>query len=166
MGISGSGKTTVLRDFASRNGYTYLCPDDIRKELLGNAIEQSQNEKVWEDAYRRVARMLSEGKTIVFDATFTRDDQRKRFLAFVRSHGADRVQGVYVDAPLAVAKERNRMRERQIPDYAIDRMHAQIHKAPPDVTDGFDSLFTIDEHFNLVDVAATGEGEISRKKFR
>jgi len=30
IGIPGSGKTTILKEFADKNGYEYICPDDIR----------------------------------------------------------------------------------------------------------------------------------------
>jgi predicted kinase len=85
IGIPGSGKTTALKPFAEQNAYAYLCPDDIRIELTGNSADQSRNREVWAEAHKRVAHALENGETIVFDATFARDSERKNFIAF--GHG-------------------------------------------------------------------------------
>jgi predicted kinase len=152
IGIPGSGKTTVLKGFAEKFGYTYICPDDIRKELLGNAIDQSKNREVWSEAYKFVGDALQRGETVVFDATFVTEKIRAEFINFARERGAEKIQGVYLDAPLEVAKERNSGRERVIPEYAMDRMHNNLKKEPPKINEGFDSIFTLDEQQQLARV--------------
>jgi predicted kinase len=130
IGVPGSGKTTVLKRFAEENEYTYICPDDIRKELAGDAADQSKNREVWIEAYKRTEQELLEGKSVVFDATFANPDQRKDFLHFARQKGAEKIQGVYVDVDLEIAKERNSQRERIVPEHAIQRMHKNLEDFP------------------------------------
>lgn len=145
IGIPGSGKTTALKPFAEKNSYTYISPDDIRTELTNDPSDQSKNKEVWQEAYRRVAHSLERGETVVFDATFAKDFERKSFIQFARENGAEKVQGVFAAVPLEVANERNKARARVVPEHAIDRMHTMLKNNPPIVEDGFDSVFDINE---------------------
>lgn len=143
IGLPGSGKTTILKPFAERNSCTYICPDDIRFELLGDASDQSKNKEVWQEAYKRTKDALCKGETVVLDATFANSFERKDFIRFVREHGARTVQGAFADVPLEIAGERNRTRERVVPDYAMEEMNEMLNSVPPVIEDGFDSIFEI-----------------------
>ncbi len=145
VGLPGSGKTSALKPFAEKYSHTYISPDDIRAELLGDTANQSKNREVWDEAYKRTAEALQEGKTVVFDATFAKGTERRSFIDFVRAHGADKVQGVFAAVPLEIAGERNRLRERVVPEHAMERMSAMLKDEPPVMEDGFDSLFDINE---------------------
>jgi predicted kinase len=166
IGIPGSGKTTVLRKFAEKYAYVYLCPDDIRKELTGSEADQSKNSAVWSEALRRLAEEIKEGKTVVFDATFANFEQRREFLKFARDNGAEKIQGVYLDTPLETAKERNRIRERKVPEHALERMDKKLHEFPPTIADGFDSVFTLNEKQEFIEGEKEGEEGITYKEFK
>lgn len=152
IGIPGSGKTTVLKDFAQKYGYSYVCPDDIRFELSRNTKDQTRNREVWDRAYGRVASLISENKNVVFDATFANESDRINFINFARESGAEKIQGIYLDIPLELAKERNSERERVVPEYVLERMNRQLNETPPKIEDGFDTIFTLDEYQKLVEV--------------
>ncbi len=163
VGIPGSGKTTALKPLAERYSYKYISPDDVRAELTGTATDQSKNKEVWEEVYTRVAKELESGETVVFDATFARENERKDFIKFAREHGAEKVQGIFASVPLEVADERNNSRERVVPRYAMERMDKMIQEHPPEIEDGFDSIFEINEFQELENVErATEQG----KEFR
>ncbi len=166
IGLPGSGKTTALKPFAEKYSYTYICPDDIRAELLGNASDQSKNKEIWQEAHKRVAEALSNGETVIFDATFARDFERKSFIQFAREHGASKVQGVFAEVPLEIASERNHTRERVVPDHAMERMSAMLRQTPPVVEDGFDSIFYINELQELQRVEMKGEQSIQTHEFK
>jgi len=163
VGLPGSGKTTALKQFADKNSYVYICPDDIRTELTGNASDQSKNREVWTEAHKRTANALEKGENVVFDATFARDSERKNFITFAREHGAEKIQGVVVDVDFETASERNKMRDRVVPEYAMKKMHSMLSEAPPEITDGFDSIFIIDEFQKLKHVEIGGEHKIVRE---
>jgi predicted kinase len=150
IGIPGSGKTTTLKKFAEKNGYIYICPDDIRAELSGDPSDQTRNKEVWELTYKRAETAIQNGLTIVVDATFANPGQRKSFIEFLRKSGVNKIQGLYVDTPLEIAKERNQKRDRKVPDFVLDRMHASITENPPSLTDGLDSLIILDENQKLI----------------
>lgn len=166
MGIPGAGKTTALKPFAQKHSYTYISPDDIRAELSGDAMDHSRNGEVWDEARKRTVEALSKGETVVFDATFAKDFERKDFVRFVRDNGAEKVQGVFADVAFEVANERNNARERVIPEHAMKRMDGMIQKNPPAIEDGFDSMFRINEIQELQSVEIRGEHESHVREFK
>jgi predicted kinase len=156
IGIPGSGKTTVLKEFANKYGYVYICPDDIRLEMLGDSADQSKNKEVWGEAHQKMRDHLAQDKTIVFDATFTRGTERRNFIDLARDSGAEKIQGIIFDTPLDIAKERNLNRERQVPEHAIQRMSNDLNAHRPSIEDGFDAVFTLNEYQELVAVESKG----------
>ena len=145
IGIPGSGKTTVLKPLAERYGLTYINRDDIREEILGDARDQSRNKEIWEEANRRTNASLIHGTGVVLDATFVESWKRKDMISFLHEAGASPIIGVFADVPLEVAKERNRGRDRIVPDDVLEWMYKKIQSEPPTLTEGFDALIGIDE---------------------
>lgn len=166
IGVPGSGKTTALRPFAEQNSYVYISPDDIRTELTGDSKNQSKNKEVWMEAHRRVAEALLDNKTVVFDATFARDSERKSFISFARENGAEKVQGVFARVPYDIASERNSHRERVVPDHAMERIQKMLDENPPKIEDGFDSIFDINEMQELIRAEIKSEDQIINKEFK
>lgn len=166
IGVPGSGKTTVLKNFAGRYAYAYICPDDIRAEMTGDPKDQSKNREVWDEAYRRMAKGLDGGQTIVFDATLADERTRQQFLALARQYGAEKVQGVYVVVPLETAKERNAVRTRVVLEHVLEKMHGNLENNSPHVGEGFDAIFTLDEYQTLVAAEKQGNESVKYKGFR
>lgn len=152
IGIPGSGKTAVLKDFAERRGYAYVCPDDIRKEVTGDASDLSKDSLVWKEAYKRVEEQLQNGNSVIFDSTFTNDKSRKEFLGLGRKWGAEKIEGVLFDIPLELAKERNQNRERKVTEEVLEWMYKGLHKVPPEIAEGFDVIVKIDAGLALSEV--------------
>lgn len=168
IGTPGSGKTTTLKPFAQKHSYVYICPDDIRQKLSGNAMDHSRNKEAWdEEVRRRTAEALEQGKDVILDATFARQRERENFIRFARENGADKVQGVFAAVPLETADERNRARERTVPRHAMERMNEMLKNNPPIVEDGFDSVFDINELQELKRAEMrTGDNRRLEKEFK
>ena len=166
IGMPGAGKTTALRTFALTHGYVYLCPDDIRQELMGDAADQTRNDEVWREAKQRVEEHLRKGETVVFDATFAEIKARQAFVEFAREHGAERIEGIHLDVPFAIAAERNRERSRQVPERDLRTMARKLRDAPPEITDGFDALSTLDAHQELVRAEKANREKLIAREFR
>jgi predicted kinase len=148
IGVPGSGKTTVLKKLADEQGYVYICPDDVRLELTGDALDHSRNEEAWTLSYLRMEQALEGGHVVVFDATQARVRDRQEFTENARTAGATHIIGAYAEIPLALALERNSRRERVVPKYAIERMYQMFQKDPPSVEDGFDAIVPIEQIAN------------------
>ena len=145
IGIPGSGKTTVLERFAKEHSYAYISPDQIREEISGDARIQSDMRVVWDTAYRRMREALKADRSGVFDATQYKPKDRREFIEEARAMGAEKIIGVYFDVSLPVALERNRARDRNVPEHAVERMHRILGKTPPRLEEGFDVLIRADE---------------------
>jgi len=145
IGIPGSGKTTELKAYAATHGYTYISPDDIRAEISGDARVQSDMRAVWEAAYQRLKDALENEKTVVFDATQYKQEDRRDFCDKAREYGATEIIGVYFDVPLLVAQERNQARARVVPEHALRRMWKRLQDTPPSTEDGFTALVAPEE---------------------
>ncbi len=166
IGIPGSGKSTILKAFANKNNYIYICPDDIRTELTGNPIDQTKNKEVWETTYQRASEAIRSEATVVVDATFANAGQRKSFLEFLRNAGAQKIEGLYVNTPLEIAKERNASRERKVPEHVLERMSGFMKENPPEINDGFDALFILDENQEMISAEIKNKNEeVLRKEF-
>lgn len=166
IGIPGSGKTSALKPFAEKNGYMYVCADDIRAELSGDASTQLPPKKVWGIAYARIADALARGTSVVVDGTFAKPADRDSLLTFARKHGATRVEAIFVDTPLEVALKRNALRDRIVPTGVTQNMHDLLRTRPPDITDGFDAVFDLDEHHAIKHGVTLHEGEPLYKEFK
>jgi len=173
IGIPASGKTTILREFAQKYGYDYIGLDDLRLEIYGkieyetspeNEEWKKRNKETWEEVKKRVQESLLMDNTVVLDATFSTRRKRKDFLKFIRENGAEKIQGIYVDTPEEIARERNLKRERIVPEEIVDKIVSE--KEEPKIEEGFDGIFTVDEYQNLVQAEIVrGEGSL-KKEFK
>ena len=142
IGPPGSGKTMIMKSFAQRVGAAYICPDDIRVEFGLRAGDQSRNREVWEEVYWRVYENSALFEHFVIDATNARASDRVRLIQHCRQF-ADCVKGVWFVTPLEECKRRNKLRERQVPGWAIERMYRTLEQEPPDESEGFNEIIII-----------------------
>ena len=166
IGLPGAGKTTVLRNFAAHHNYAYISIDQIRTELTGDIGDNMRTPEVWDLARQKTSDLIKNGETIVFDATFKRQHNRRDFITWLRREGVRQVQGLYISTPIEVARERNSLRERPAPDEIIELTHKLITESPPDIADGFDSLFVLNKNHELTRVEIAREERTLRKEMR
>ncbi len=166
VGLPGSGKTTALKPFAEANGYVYISPDDVRAEVSGNASIQVDMREVWDLVHARTKDALERGENVVVDATFVKDWERKDFISFARANGATKVQGVFADVSYEVASERNKERERVVPEHAMERMNRFLVGDEPSIEDGFDSVFSINEFQELEKAEVSIEGKTLTRELK
>ena len=143
IGVPGSGKTTLLKkSVRARDGVVYICPDDIRFELTGNASDQTRNREVWSEAYRRIHEALEAGRDVAVDATNAAQADRLRLVEHCRLK-ASSVIGFWVRTPLEVCLQRNSKRSRVVPVASIKKMAKQLRQHPPSVKEGFDEVMEV-----------------------
>jgi predicted kinase len=143
IGVPGSGKSTVLKALAEKDGLAYVCPDDIRAKLTGNASDQTRNAEVWDRAYKQITRHLSQGRTVVVDATNAKPEDRQQLVRHCRPL-ANRILGMWFRTPLDVCLARQARRDRQVPDAYIRSSHNWLTRHPPRLSEGFDFIIEID----------------------
>lgn len=81
VGLPGSGKSTFARNVLSASpGAVVHSSDEIRRELLGDKNDQTQQALVFSTLHERVFSDLRAGKNVVYDATNINYKQRKQFV--------------------------------------------------------------------------------------
>ncbi len=132
IGLPGSGKTTWFK----RRGVTPLSSDTLRTILFDNITEQRYQDLVFSTLRSLLrARLIAKMPWNYVDATNLSPRERKQWIQMARSFGYE-VHAVFFDVPIDVCLERNRRRERVVPEDVMRRMAAKL-KAP-----GFDEGFS------------------------
>ena len=125
IGLPGSGKSCYARDYvATRHGTIIVSSDDIRQELWGDANDQQNPSKVFNEMFLRTVSAMTQGTNVIYDATNLTAKNRKATLARLRQAiGQDfiAVADVIV-CSISECKRRQGERDRKVPDEVIDRM--------------------------------------------
>ena len=144
VGPSYSGKSTVCeffkRYYKEQELPMYvICPDDIRKELLGDASDQSNGTMIFETAYESVGKALNSPlNTVFFDATSLTPTRRKPLIEIAKKHITSCFAAVMPDFTEEELTARVATRERKVP---LDVVYAQKQRMVyPTVEEGFDYI--------------------------
>jgi predicted kinase len=137
IGLPGSGKTTWFK----RRGVTPLSSDMLRTILFDNITEQRYQSLVFSTLRSLLrARLVARMPWNYVDATNLSPKERKQWIQMARSLGYE-VQAVFFDVPLEVCLDRNRRRERVVPEDVMRRMAAKL-KAPT-FEEGFSKIIVV-----------------------
>ncbi len=143
IGVSGSGKSTYLKKYVIENNFTYICPDEIREELTGDAADQSENKKVWEIAYEKLEYAINKKENIIFDSTMVNKKSREEFVKFVKNKTEQNeyvLKALVFKVPLDLCIDRNSKRERKVPEEVIKRQYEMLTNYKPEIKEGFHFL--------------------------
>ena len=145
IGLPGSGKSSLAQQMVAEYPRRLISTDTIRAKLFGDEIVQGSWLLVWDEVNRQFQETVKEielGTAIagVYDATNAARKYRREAIALARETGFTHITGLWLDAPLEVCLQRNKKRDRQVPEEIILSMHRQLQDAPPALTDGLDYL--------------------------
>ena len=137
IGLPGSGKTTWFK----RRGVTPLSSDMLRTILFDDITEQRYQSLVF-SALRSLlrVRLIARMPWNYVDATNLSPKERKQWIQMARSLGYE-VQAVFFDVPLEVCLERNRRRERMVPEDVMHRMATKLRA--PTFEEGFSKIVVV-----------------------
>lgn len=136
IGLPASGKSTVAKGMASPF-VKALSSDAIREELYGDEATQGNPADVFSLLYKRLEYSLSQGFSVVIDATNICKRERSEAIRIAKKHGA-KTEAVVMDTPIAECVRRNDKRERKVPDFVFDKMIAKYEE--PNLSEGFDMI--------------------------
>ena len=149
IGLPGSGKSTIASRLLQANPQRQVISTDaIRLRLFGNEAIQGHWLKVWQEVGRQFQQAVEQqtaGQALetIYDATNVVRRDRRRVIALARTCGFEDITGVWLNTPLDLCLQRNRQRDRQVPDAIILRMHRCLMGAPPSMSDGCDRLIKV-----------------------
>lgn len=131
VGAPGSGKSTIREQLVNQSpDVVVISMDDRRKELTGDANDQSRNNEVFSWQQREVYKAMKAKKNVVVDATNTTKKLRKVLWDIGRRYGAA-CGAFYWDLPLETLLERNAKREKRVPDEVVKRFYDTMESVMP-----------------------------------
>jgi predicted kinase len=131
VGLPGSGKSTYLE----KQGVTGLSSDAVRQLLADDPTDQTIHARVFATLRYLLRHRLLIGRPVTYiDATHLTPEERRPYIEIARTFGCE-IEAVFFDVPLEICRERNRLRQRIVPDEAMAKMAAKL--VPPTVEEGF-----------------------------
>jgi predicted kinase len=137
VGLPASGKSS----WARRHGVAVISTDELRWLLSDDATNQNIHRLVFAALRYLLRKRLELQRPLTFvDATNSTRHERRVYIKLGQLYDA-RVEAAFFDTPVETCKERNRERERFVPEWAIDAMAARL--VPPTEEEGFESVSVI-----------------------
>ena len=125
VGLPYSGKSYYAEKLSHEFGASVHSSDAIRAELLGDAQDQSNPEKVFTELHRHIREDLSAGRSTIYDATNINYKRRMSFLQQLKKIPCRKVC-VLMATPFGTILERSRSRERVVPYEVVENMYRHI----------------------------------------
>ncbi len=141
--VPGAGKSTWANEYQQSHPRTFIISsDEIRKELLGEVQNFSNEALVW-DTFRQRIREYAEkydDVTVILDAVNYAN--KGRLFYYDQSKMYDKHILVYVKKPLEVLLEQNKKRssDRWVPDHVIVDFYQKFEEPNDAVKEKFDVL--------------------------
>ena len=151
IGLPGSGKSTWFK----RHNILPLSSDMVRILLFDDVTEQRYQDLVFSTLRSMLrARLLAKRPWNYVDATNLSPHERRTWVKLANDFGYE-AHAVFFDVPPEVCIERNRRRERNVPEDVMLRMASKLR--PPKFEEGFAKITVVRLKRTDADTAAPGE---------
>lgn len=121
IGLPGSGKSTKAKELAKTYNATIVSSDEFRKKEYGEESVQGNNSILFEKIHNEIINLLKEEKKVIFDACNLSHKHRKQLLDKISKLEVNKMCLLF-GVPVERCLERNRNRERVVPEHVIVRM--------------------------------------------
>ena len=139
VGLPASGKNTYANELKSKHSDWIICgSDEVRQELYNDSTNQTNHAEVFRVLHKKIKNNLSNGKTVIYDATNINSKQRRAFLNEI-SHIKCKKDCVILATPYEQCLQNNKLRERQVPKEVIKRRYMNWNT--PYYFEGWDYIF-------------------------
>ncbi len=137
IGLPGSGKSAWFK----RHNINPLSSDMLRALLFDDATEQRFQDLIFSNLRSMLkARLIARRPMNYVDATNLTPHERHSWIKLGKDYGYE-VQAVFFDVPVETCLERNRKRDRVVPEDVMRRMAAKL-KAPT-FEEGFSKITVV-----------------------
>ncbi len=159
IGLPGSGKSTWFK----RHNILPLSSDMVRILLFDDVTEQRYQDLVFSTLRSMLrARLLAKRPWNYVDATNLSPHERRSWVKLAQDFGYE-AQAVFFDVPPEVCIERNRRRERNVPEDVMLRMASKLR--PPKFEEGFAKITVVRLKRKDGEASAVSEVEEPRTEF-
>jgi predicted kinase len=153
IGLPGSGKSTWFK----RHNILPLSSDMVRILLFDDVTEQRYQDLVFSTLRSMLrGRLLARRPWNYVDATNLSPHERRSWIKLAHDFGYE-AHAVFFDVPPEVCIERNRRRERNVPEDVMQRMATKLR--PPKFEEGFAKI-------TVVRLKGKGEGSTPQEEPR
>jgi len=121
IGIPASGKTTFFYSSLKLSDEVRVSSDDLRFILTGDMQDQSANGTVFHIVHMIVQQRLSRGLDVYVDATNLVFRDIKPYISCAVEHEQEIMVFDFIEN-VGRARQRNRRRDRVVPEDVMDRM--------------------------------------------
>lgn len=137
IGLPGSGKSTWFK----RHNILPLSSDMVRILLFDDVTEQRYQDLVFSTLRAMLrARLLARRPWNYVDATNLSPHERRSWVKLAHDFGYE-AHAVFFDVPPEICIERNRRRERNVPEDVMQRMASKLR--PPKFEEGFAKITVV-----------------------
>ena len=137
IGLPGSGKSTWFK----RHNILPLSSDMVRILLFDDVTEQRYQDLVFSTLRSMLrGRLLARRPWNYVDATNLSPHERRSWIKLAHDFGYE-AHAVFFDVPPEVCIERNRRRDRNVPEDVMQRMAAKLR--PPKFEEGFAKITVV-----------------------
>jgi len=137
IGLPGSGKSTWFK----RHNILPLSSDMVRILLFDDVTEQRYQDLVFSTLRSMLrARLLAKRPWNYVDATNLSPHERRSWVKLAHDFGYE-AHAVFFDVPPEVCMERNKRRERNVPEDVMMRMASKLR--PPKFEEGFAKITVV-----------------------
>jgi predicted kinase len=139
VGVAGSGKSTIAMRIASlmEEEVVLLSSDAIRGEIYGDENCQRDPGRVFDIMHQRTVAALSQGISVIYDATNLSCKRRMSFLKSIAHIDCRKICAVVVATPEDI-EERMKSRDRKVPMEVVHKQLCQFQC--PNYYEGWDSV--------------------------
>lgn len=168
-GLPGAGKSTLARQLSRAMGLEVLRTDTIRKDLFKTAARQGSDQGYGEGIYCRQARSLIYGKmlgraldalkedrSVILDASFGNEQDRREAVRLARNTGAGMV---FVECVVPTHALKERLLQRETADCVSDARIQHLAK----IQNAFDPLIELPPAVHIRADAALSPEETCRQ---
>lgn len=137
IGLPGSGKSSWFK----RHNITPLSSDMLRALLFDDPTEQRFQDLIFSNLRSMLkARLIAHRPMNYVDTTNLTPHDRHSWIKLAKDFGFE-VQAVFFEVPLEVCLERNRKRERVVPEEVMRRFAEKLK--PPTFEEGFSKITVV-----------------------
>lgn len=152
VGSSGSGKSTLAHKLAVED-HEVISSDHYREVLCGDMSNQAVTGHVFEMIYNIIQVRSSQKCRTILDSTNLRRRDRKAYYGPV-ANGLP-TYAILVDTPESVCKERQHQRDRQVPEFVVEKhakRYAQTKLNILDPEENWTGIFRYDSESGEVEI--------------
>lgn len=163
VGVPGSGKSTLAEKIASGDKKMIVSSDDIRNEINGDELNQSNATQVFDIFYERIEERLKKGEKVIADSTGIDDFSRKILYDLAKKYNRP-IRIVRMNIFLEDCLRQNAGRNKRVPEEVLIRRFDKLKREYSKIDREVDEL-TNAEVYDIIKLEMEREEKIRLKTY-